>query len=95
LDFHKDVKTGGLHSQIKELKAMGVKDPEIQKQIRELEKDMKGLSADDFRIGDKVSPSDRENFGEVIGFDSKNDRVKIKFTSPETGKNGRKILFAG
>jgi conjugative relaxase-like TrwC/TraI family protein len=47
LDFHKDVRTGDLHSQIKELKAMDSKDPKINKAIRELEKEIKGIAADD------------------------------------------------
>lgn len=92
LDFHKDVKTGGLHSQIKELKALKSKDPEIQKQIKALDKEMKGLTADEFRIGDRVSPTDRENFGEVIGFDRESNQIKVKFTNPETGKTAEKLF---
>lgn len=43
LDFHKDVKTGGLHSQLKELKALKSKDPETQKQIREISKEISAI----------------------------------------------------
>jgi conjugative relaxase-like TrwC/TraI family protein len=46
LDFHKDVKTGGLHSQLKELKALKTKDHENQKQIREISKEISAIYKD-------------------------------------------------
>lgn len=95
LDFHKDVKTEGLHSQIKELKAMGTKDPEIQKEIRSLEKSLNELVADDFRVGDCVSPSDRENFGEIKQIDKETNKILVTFTNPETGKTAEKLFDAG
>jgi conjugative relaxase-like TrwC/TraI family protein len=43
LDFHKDVRTDGLHSQVKELKTLNSKDPEIHKQIRAIDKEIKSI----------------------------------------------------
>jgi hypothetical protein len=92
LDFHKDVKTDGLHSQIKELKALKSKDPEVKSTIKALKKEMKDLTKDDLQIGDCVSPTDRENFGEVVGFHKDGDKVKVKFTNPETGRTAEKLF---
>ena len=84
-DFHKDVKTDGLHSKIKSLKEEAKDKPELLKEIKALEKEMNGTLKSDFRVGDSVTPSDRENRGTIVGFE-KDGRAKVSFVNPETKK---------
>lgn len=88
-DFHKDVKTGGLHSELKALKEAGKEDPSTLKEIREMERELHGLLKNDFKIGDQVVPGDRENVGTITGF-NKDGSAKVSFTNPETKQTAEK-----
>jgi hypothetical protein len=52
----------------------------------------KPLTIEDFREGDYVSPSDRGNFGEVVGINEETGELTVRFTNKDTEKSAEKVF---